>query len=644
MDELLDQFLIEGREQIQQAADDLLALERDPGDAARIDSAFRAIHTLKGSAGLFDLAPLGAVMHAAEDVIGALRESRLTADRATTDALLAAVGAVETWIDALAHTEVLPPGAAARGQSLVAALRAPMAGPVEPVSAAWLPALLDRHADVMATARDAGQGLTGLRYTPARDCFFLGDDPLAVLRDLPGLVALDVGGSEPWVTETFDPFACTLVIEALSTASPDDIASVFRFVADQVTIAPAAMPAEVVAEPGSVEFGAVEPGPGEPVQRTLRIDASRVDTMVDLIGELIVAKNGLGHLVTQADPGLAKALAASHADIERLIGQMHRAVMGARMVPLIQTTRRFPRLVREIAAQLGRQVQFDITGAEIEADKAVVDGLYEPLLHMLRNAIDHGIEPPTERLAAGKAAMGRVALAITRDGDQMAITVSDDGAGIDPAKLRAVAKIRGFATDGLDDAAVLDLLFAPGFSTATAVTSISGRGVGMDAVRTAVQAMGGHAAITSRVGAGSAVRLVLPQRVAITTAVVVRVGGERYGVPVDIVVETARIAWVDILPVQGGQAFVLRDRTIPLLHLAALLQLPASPASSHARVLVLALGDQFVGLVVDGFDGRHEILLRPLSGLLAAMPGLLGGALMGDGRVLMVLDVPGLIG
>jgi two-component system chemotaxis sensor kinase CheA len=639
MDELLDQFLIEGREQIQQAADDLLALERDPGDAARIDSVFRAIHTLKGSAGLFDLLPLSAVMHAAEDLIGALREGRLAGDRATIDALLAGVGVAEAWINALARNGGLPPGAAAQGRSLVAALRAPLAGPAEPVSAAWLPALLDQHGGAVEMARDAGQGLTGLRYIPARDCFFLGDDPLALLRTVPGLVALSVAGSEPWVTETFDPFACTLVIEALSTAPPDDIAAVFRFVADQVVIEPAVIAAQTPAEPGGAE-----PRPGEPVQRTLRIDASRVDTMVDLIGELIVAKNGLGHLVAQAEPGLAKALTASHADIERLIGQMHRAVMGARMVPLSQTTRRFPRLVRDIAAQLDRPVQFDITGAEIEADKAVVDGLYEPLLHMLRNAIDHGIEPPEVRLAVGKPAAGRVTLAVSRDGDRMVIAVSDDGAGIDPERLRAVAASRKLATDGLDDAAVLDLLFAPGFSTTTAVTSISGRGVGMDAVRAAVQAMGGHATITSRLGAGSAVRLTLPQRVAITTAVVVRVAGERYGVPIDIVVETARIAWADILPVQGGQAFVLRDRTIPLLHLTALLHLPASPDSSHARVLIVALGDQMVGLVVDGFDGRREILLRPLSGLLAAMPGLLGGALMGDGRVLMVLDLPGLIG
>ena len=645
MDELLDQFLIEGREQVQQATDDLLALERHPGDAARIDSVFRAIHTLKGSAGLFDVAPLSAMMHAAEDLIGALRDGRMGADRTTTDALLACVGATEEWIDALARTGALPHDADARGRVLLAALRAPLAGPAEPVAVAWLLPLLGRHGAVVETARAAGQSLTGLRYTPARDCFFLGDDPLAVLRAVPDLVALDVEGSEPWVIETFDPFACTLVIEALSTAPPDAIASAFRFVADQVVIEPAAMPAEAAAEPRPTENTA------EPVQRTLRIDASRVDAMVDMIGELIVAKNGLGHLVAQAAtaaPALAKALVASHADIERLIGEMHRSVMGARMVALSQTTRRFPRLVRDIAAQLDRQVQFDVTGAEIEADKAVVDGLYEPLLHMLRNAIDHGIEPPAVRLAAGKPAAGRVALAITRDGDKMIITVTDDGAGIDPARLRAVAKTRKLASDAaidaLDDALVLDLLFAPGFSTTTAVTAISGRGVGMDAVRAAVQAMGGQATITSRLGAGSAVRLALPQRVAITTAVVVRVGDERYGVPIDIVVETARIAWADILPVQGGQAFVLRDRTIPLLPLAALLHLPASPAASHARVLIVALGDQIVGLAVDGFDGRHEILLRPLSGLLAAMPGLLGGALMGDGRVLMVLDLPGLIG
>jgi two-component system chemotaxis sensor kinase CheA len=639
MDELLDQFLIEGRELVQLASDDLLALERDPADTARIDSAFRAIHTLKGSVGLFDLAPMSAAMHAAEDLIGALRDGRLAADRATIDVLLECIGATELWIDGLARTGVLPPGAAEQGGRLTAALRAPLGtGAAQAVSSAatdWLPALLARHPD-------PGQGLTALRYTPARDCFFLGDDPMALVRTVPGLVALHVEPSEPWVLENFDPFACSLVIEALSTAPADAVSGIFRFVADQTAI---------VAVPAS-DSAAAQDYTQDTALRTLRVDAARVDAMVDIVGELIVAKNGLAHLIAQAAiaaPALAKALSASHADIERLVGEMHRAVMGARMVKLNRTMRRFPRLVRDIAGKLGRQIEFDISGDDIEADRAIVDGLYEPLLHMLRNAIDHGIETADARLAAGKPAIGRVALDISREADQIVIAVTDDGAGIDPVQLRQVAKTRRIASDAaidaLGDAAVLELLFVPGFSTAAAVTDISGRGVGMDSVRTAVTALGGAVTITSRHGAGSTVCLRLPQAVAITTIVIVRVGDERFGVPIDTIAETARIALADLQSVPGGVAFVLRDRTIPLLHLTDLLHLkPGVRTGTHAKILIVSIGDQLAGVAVDGFDDRSDVLLRPLSGLLAGVPGLLGAALLGDGRVLMVLDLPGLIG
>jgi two-component system, chemotaxis family, sensor kinase CheA len=231
--------------------------------------------------------------------------------------------------------------------------------------------------------------------------------------------------------------------------------------------------------------------------------------------------------------------------------------------------------------------------------------------------------------------------------------VTDDGAGVDPAQVRRVAKARGLikdaAIDGLDDIGVLDLLFAPGFSTANTVTAVSGRGVGMDAVRMAVRALGGQAAITSRLGAGSTIRLTLPQMVAITTIVIVRVGEERFGVPIETVVETARIPLRDILAVHGGAAFVLRGRTIPLLQLTDLLHLRpdrhAGPqAASHAKILIVRVGEQVVGVAVDAFEDRSDVLLRPLSGLLAGMPGLLGAALLGDGRLLMVLDMPRLIG
>lgn len=649
MDELLEQFVIEGRDLVQQAADSLMALERQPGSPSHIDSAFRAIHTLKGSAGLFDLAPMSTAMHAAEDLIGAIRDGRLDCSRASIDPLLDCVGTTDRWIEWIARTGGLPGDAAGCASQLAASLQVPP-GPAAPAALAtapWMPALLARHPDAVV----AGV-VTGIRYAPIRDCFFLGDDPMALMRAVPGLAALDIAVAAP--ADPFDPFACTMVIEALSTAPASAITPVFRFVTDQVTLAAPAIAAPIptgrpanAAEQTSVRAEEVPPD----APRSFRVDAARVDAMVDIAGELIVAKNRLAHLVAQAAtsaPALAQALGSSHADIDRLVGAMHRAVMDARMVPLNQTLRRLPRLVRDIAAQLGRDVRFEVGGGDTEADKAIADGLYEPLLHILRNAIDHGIEAPAARIAAGKPKEGLVTLDVASKAGAIVVTVSDDGAGIDPARLRQVAKARRIgseaAIDALDDADALDLIFAPGFSTAAAVTAISGRGVGMDAVRNAVQALGGTATITSRIGAGSVIRLALPQAAAITTIVIVRTGPDRFGVPIGVVAETARIPWTEIIPVQGGSAFVLRDHTIPLLHLSDLLHLPPSPrAGLHAKILVAALGSQRTGLVVEAFEDRSDVLLRPLGGMLAGRPGLLGTALLGDGQVLMVLNLPGLI-
>ena len=647
MDEMLQQFLLEGRELVQQAADDLLALERTPGDTARVDSAFRAIHTLKGSVGLFDLPPMSAAMHAAEDLMGAIRDGRVDPPGAI-DALLKCVGVSEHWLETLASTGSLPAGAAEQGGQLQTALQSfwsEAPGRVdEPaaVPAGWAQALLARDsAQLTERLTDPGRtadSLTAIRYTPARDCFFRGDDPLAVIRAVPALVALQITPREPWSLAAFDPFACNLLIEALSAAPAEAVRVALQLVADQVVI-------EAVAPDGA------GPGSADRSPRTLRVDAARLDAIVAIAGALTVAKNGLAQVIAAAAaaaPDLAKALNASQAELDRLTGELHRAVMGARMVPLDQCLRRFPRLVRDLSAKLDRQVQFDVTGGEIEADKATVDGLFEPLLHVLRNAVDHGIEAAPARSEAGKPAAGSITLAVTRHAGQIVITVVDDGAGIDPARIREAAQARGVmdatGLDTLDDEAVLDLIFAPGFSTAPEVTAVSGRGVGMDAVRTAVRAMGGRVAIASQPGAGSSVRISLPETMALITIIMIQVSGELFGVPVGAVIETARLSAEGIMPVHGGSAFVHRGGTIPLLQLAALLGLPeAARGGRYAKVLIAGTPGGPVGLEVEAFGGRTEVLLLPLSGVLAGRPGLAGATLAPDGRVLVVLDLPALL-
>ncbi|WP_338663600.1 chemotaxis protein CheA [Pararoseomonas sp. SCSIO 73927] len=649
MSELLEQFLVESRELVQAAADDLLALERAPGDPARLDGAFRAVHTLKGSVALFDLAPLGAALHAGEDLLEALRRGAAAPDRAAMDTLLALVGAGEAWIEAFAADGHLPEAAEAEGRALEAALRArlpgavpaatapPLAPPFVLMGAAspdWLPTLMEREAAAIARAQAEGKALTALRYVPTADCFFLGDDPVAILRALPGPVALHIAPREPWPAEGPDPFTCNLVIEALFAAPEAALRQVLRLVADAVALAP-------------VPFAAAVPAAAP---RGLRVDSGRVDALVDLAGELVVARNGLAHLVAAPgveDPALARALAESAAGLGRLAERLHRGALGLRLVPLGRAFARLPRLARETAGALGKEVALTVLGEGVEVDRIVVDGLSDPLLHLLRNAIDHGIEPAAAREAAGKPRAGRITLSAAREDGGIAVTLSDDGAGMDPARLREVARARGVADpaaiDVMDDREALDLVFRPGFSTAGAVTAISGRGVGMDAVRAAVEALGGRVALTSTPGAGTTVRLLLPGGAAVTGVLTLRAGGELYGIPAEAVAETARVPAASLRPVGAGEALVLRGRTLPVLRLAALLGLVPAPRGATARLLVTGGGAEAVALEVEGFGERLDVLLRPPQGLLRGLPGLAGTALLGDGSALLVLDVPGLL-
>ncbi len=651
MDELIDQFLIEGCELVQQASDDLLALERNPADAGRIDSAFRAVHTLKGSVGLFDFAPMGEMLHNAEDLLGAVRDGRLAATKAIVGVLLDCIGASDAWIDSIGRTGALPSDAELSGRALQAAIAPYLGGGARPVAVlaevedgAWVAQLVERNRDALPNLAP-GQAITAFRYMPSPDCFFLGDDPLALVRSIPDLIALEIGGREAWATENFDPFVCNLVFLALTSASVDDVRLVFRFVPDQAVVAETQPD---LAEPGSL---AVAEGGREGAVRTLRVDAARIDALADIIGELVVAKNGLSHLARRAadiDAKLARELTANQAGIDRLVGDLHRAVTRMRMIPLARTFQRFPRLVRDIAGRLGKSVTFSVSGDEVEADKSIVDGIFEPLLHVLRNAVDHGIEDAGTRGAAQKPAEGRIRLEARRAGDQIVISVIDDGAGIDLDRVRRVAKDRKLmdagAIDALDDAAALDLIFAPGFSTASEVTDVSGRGVGMDVVRSAVEAMGGRVLVTSTRGAGATIQLLLPRAFVIHTIMTVRVGDERFGVPIETVQETMRVAANRIVRIREGEAFVVRNRTVPLLCLADLLGLPGVTRSDDIRVLIATSGDERVAIEVDGFAERFDVVLRPMQGLLSGMPGVLGTALLGDGQVLMVLDLPELIG
>jgi two-component system chemotaxis sensor kinase CheA len=387
--------------------------------------------------------------------------------------------------------------------------------------------------------------------------------------------------------------------------------------------------------------------------RTLRVDQEKVDALMNLIGELVVAKNSLPFLARRAEQqfglrDLSREIKDQYGVIDRITQELRGAVMAVRMMPVGQVFQRFPRLVRDLSRKLGKQVNLVIEGGETEADKNVVESLFDPLLHMVRNSLDHGVEAPDERAACGKPAAATIKLLARHDSDQVVIEVVDDGRGIDPDVIRHKAYERGLLDEArlaaiTDDEATM-LVFAAGFSTAKTVSDVSGRGVGMDVVRNTVEKAGGQIAMTSVKGQGTTVRLELPLSMAVSRVMTIAVDDRLFGIPMELIHGTVKVPHSEIVHIKGSEAFLLRGRVVPLLHLARLLELPGEASQTEdVRVLVVRVGGQTIGLGITAFGEGMEVILKPLEGMLAKIVGYTGTALLGDGRVLLVLNLKELI-
>jgi two-component system chemotaxis sensor kinase CheA len=744
-DDLLEQFITEGREMLAEAVENLLALERAPNDKERINRLFRSIHTVKGSSGLFDIPPVTRVLHAAEDMFMAVRERGLALMPEMVDAALTALDLVTRWVDELERTENLPTGADRLAADLAARLRGyfdqpapktPAPGGAAPAGAAPTAAAppLVTWFDAATLARLARQPgpFHLIIYRPGESCFFKGEDPLYLALATPGLAGFACAWRQPCAPlDTLDPYHCNLDFYLITDAPPEAIAKNFRYVAQDITIlhlppgsfagprvadklpavthdllqfnaqmmshqAPAAEQAgrlasarhaaagalreaglhtqaaslakaataealcaaiaailTPVAAPKETLEAAEEPREAGGVRKMLRVDKEKFDVLMNLVGELVVAKNSLPYLARRAEEqygvrALARDIKDEYGVIDRIAQDLQNAVMAVRMMPVGQVFGRFPRLVRDLARKLGKQVDLVITGEETEADKNVIESLFDPLLHMVRNSLDHGIEPPAERQAAGKKPTATLTLAARQDGDQAVIEIIDDGRGIDPEVIKRKALERGLIDEaGLNsmtdqDAAML--IFAAGFSTAETVSDVSGRGVGMDVVRAAVEKAGGGITLSSVLHQGTTLRLSLPLSMAVTRVMTVRLEGRLFGIPMEAVLETVKIPRERIIRIKAAEAFVLRDEIIPLRQLADLLDLGrANDDQAERAVLVVRVAGQILGLGVAAFGEVMEVILKPMDGVLSRITGYSGTCLLGDGRVLLVLDLKGLI-
>lgn len=391
----------------------------------------------------------------------------------------------------------------------------------------------------------------------------------------------------------------------------------------------------------------------QPAANSLRVDIRRVDRLVRLTGQLTVSKNALGHIAGLLENSsdvrqVAEELKSQQAVLSNLVEQLQLSVLALRVVPLSHVFQRFPRVLREIATKLGKTASLTTEGGETEADRTIVEGLFEPLVHVLRNAIDHGVESSEERAKQGKPALASVLLRGYREGTNVIIEVTDDGRGIDTGAIKRTALTRGLVApeviEAMSDQDAMEIIFMPGLSTAGSVTSVSGRGVGMDVVRGTLERMSGSVTVHSSVGVGTTIRFTLPFSVMMARVMTVEVDNQMFGLPFDAIVEVIQVPRQSIRPVGSAEALVFRSRTVPIVNLSRALG-RASPdvPAEIANVVVVRVGGQLGGFEVDRFGGRLDLMLNPPSGLLADVPGVAGTTLLGDGRVLIVVALEELI-
>lgn len=385
--------------------------------------------------------------------------------------------------------------------------------------------------------------------------------------------------------------------------------------------------------------------------KSIKVDQIKIDRLMNLIGEMVVAKNALPYLAGRAENvfgvrDLSREIKSQYAVINRIAEEMQDTIMQVRMMPVSFVFQRFPRLVRDTSHKLGKEVNLILEGEETEADKNIIESLGDPLVHIVRNSLDHGIEMPVVRRAQGKPDAGTIFIRATQEADRVVIEIRDDGKGIDPEIIKRLAYEKGIIDDDrlqrLTDQEAVNLVFAAGFSTAEVVSDLSGRGVGMDVVRTAIEKVNGTIQLESEIGKGTRIRLSLPLSLAVTNVMIVESNNQLFGVPMGSVVETVRIPQADIHTIKKNQATVLRGRIVPLKSLNSLLSQHVPPRANEddeLAVLIVSLGDESVGIMVDDFRETVEIILKPMTGVLAGLSAYAGSALLGDGSVLMVLDI-----
>ncbi|AMK30160.1 chemotaxis protein CheA [Pseudomonas mosselii] len=724
-EEILQDFLVEAGEILEQLSEQLVELESRPDDADLLNAIFRGFHTVKGGAGFLQLNELVECCHIAENVFDILRKGERRVDAELMDVVLEALDTVNSMFGQVRErTDVTPatpellaalsrlaePGGAEAPAPVVEAAPVAEAPAAEPdITDTEFEQLLDSLDAVKAEAQvheqlqgeeisGGGDEITDAEFeslldqlhgkgqfsadaavsapapaTPASD--EITDDEFESLLDqlhgkgtfavdaLPGAAAAaasaaPAAGDESISEHEFEALLDQLhgkgkfSSDAVTAEAPAAVAAPVAAKAEVKPVAkpapaPAAAPAAAAkpAAPARAPAPAAEKHGASEAETTVRVDTARLDEIMNMVGELVLVRNRLVRLgLNSGDEAMSKAVS----NLDVVTADLQTAVMKTRMQPIKKVFGRFPRLVRDLARQLKKEINLELVGEETDLDKNLVEALADPLVHLVRNAVDHGVEMPDEREASGKSRMGRVVLSAEQEGDHILLSISDDGKGMDPSILRAKAVEKGLmdkdAADRLSESDCYNLIFAPGFSTKTEISDVSGRGVGMDVVKTKISQLNGSINIFSAKGQGSKIVIKVPLTLAIMPTLMVMLGNQAFAFPLVNVNEIFHLDLSRTNVVDGQEVVIVRDKALPLFYLKRWLVQDHEHEEQHeGHVVILSVGTQRIGFVVDQLVGQEEVVIKPLGKMLQGTPGMSGATITGDGRIALILDVPSML-
>lgn len=686
-DELLQDFLVEAGEILEQLNEQLVELEQSPDDMDLLNAVFRGFHTIKGGAGFLGIEPMVQVCHRSEDIFNLLRNGERQVDADLMDTILPVLDILNNQFDSLRAGEENVEAASAELLSALEILskpggvletsaaqaepvaQAPAAVSTESASVAGGEDITDEEFEALLDALENPQAeLPAKSAAPAAtssDSDEITDDEFEALldelhgkgkfggapqaEDKPEQPAAQVASSDSdeITDDEFEALLDELHGKGKFGGAPQAEDKPAEVAAPVAAAAQASAPAVVENKPPVEKKAAPEKKEVKPAAETsVRVDTARLDDIMNMVGELVLVRNRISRL-GEAIGGEEMQKAVANLDL--VTSDLQLSVMKTRMQPIKKVFGRFPRVVRDLARSLKKDIRLEMIGEETDLDKNLVEALADPLVHLVRNSVDHGIEMPDEREAAGKPRTGTIVLAASQEGDHILLSIEDDGKGMDPDKLRQIAIAKGVldaeAAARLDDKECYNLIFAPGFSTKEEISDISGRGVGMDVVKTSISQLNGTIDIDSELGKGTRLSIKVPLTLAIMSTLMVKLRNQLFALPL---VNVSEIFHLDLTKtnVMDGQTVVLiREKTLPIYYLNHWLVKGQqnAPLPKEGHVVVVHVGTQKVGFVVDELIGQEEVVIKPLGAFLQGLLGLAGATITGDGGMSIILDVPGLM-